>query len=756
MRDCAPCCWEGQGKVAMLAGRLHISIESLCLVVIAGIALYSGWVCLDAQSDAEVLAGTRALPIPLLSGAVHYAVGRGIGHDHKEEEGFPELAAFLSGAISVIPREAYPAADTYPETGGHYLNMHYYLIGYLGLVFRVLGISVWSFRVACLLLHVATMLLLYGIFRLMMGRALSLLFAAYLATSQVYLFMLPELRDYGKVPFLLGALLMTGIILKHARAPRRLYVIAFFLGAVIGVGYGFRQDVFICLPLALFCTLVGAKVTGERVFLTRASACIVMVLSFSLLAVPVFKGNREVGNTITAHTLFQGMMVCAEQNAQFGSISYDSGFYNYDHPIIARIRAYAKRIGEHRAVEDLTPEYGRIGMRRVRDILCARPADFIGRVVAVADSLHGVADAPIIRGSETLKPGRDPAGREPLLPMAIQRKVASFFRAFGYMITAVTLGVVAASSLGTAFFLALFLGYLSAYTSTLFEFRHYFYLAFIPYFFAGVLVTRARESFGGFRRVRKESGFTGVAKAFLKASFKGVSSVGVLILCILVPLGITRAVQKDHWAGLLDAYDKADLVKVDVEERRDGKCVQWLLKTSVPEMQGIETLRKSDVAAAYLAVKFRSGERTVNLRLLNRNSIFARPFNVSLQGGGILFFPVYDFQYDPPFTFQGIEFDIDDGAYFEGLYWFPGADKMRLWPCVYVPQERSAFEPLKKGRIDRQLSLIVAELKGGGLACGPGKPWMLMRNSSSAILFMRLLPGGCSTMRRGSKTKKRV
>ena len=121
----------------------------------------------------------------------------------------------------------------------------------------------------------------------------------------------------------------------------------------------------------------GREGHGERVFLTRASACIVMVLSFSLLAVPVFKGNREVGNTITAHTLFQGMMVCAEQNAHFGSISYDSGFYNYDHPIIARIRAYAKRIGEHRAVEDLT-RVRPYGMRRVRDILVPVPQTLSG------------------------------------------------------------------------------------------------------------------------------------------------------------------------------------------------------------------------------------------------------------------------------------------------------------------------------------------------------------------------------------------
>ena len=53
--------------------------------------------------------------------------------------------------------------------------------------------------------------------------------------------------------------LYTGILVKDSVKPRRLYGGAILLGAVIGVGYGFRQDVFVCLPLALFCILAASR-----------------------------------------------------------------------------------------------------------------------------------------------------------------------------------------------------------------------------------------------------------------------------------------------------------------------------------------------------------------------------------------------------------------------------------------------------------------------------------------------------------------
>ena len=105
------------------------------------------------------------------------------------------------------------------------------------------------------------------------------------------------------------------------------------------MGYGFRQDVFVCLPLALFCILVVSRPVCAHPWRARLLAGLALSAMFTVCAMPVFKGNRDVGGTITVHTLFQGVMRCAEDNARFYSDSYDFGYLNYDHPVTSQIRA---------------------------------------------------------------------------------------------------------------------------------------------------------------------------------------------------------------------------------------------------------------------------------------------------------------------------------------------------------------------------------------------------------------------------------
>ena len=366
--------------------------------------------------------------------------------------------------------------------------MHYYLIVYLGTVFRLFGISVESFRIACVLLHVLSMLAVYGIFRLAMGRALSVLLVAFLSTSRAYLVMLPILRDLGKAPFLLGAMLLMGLVLRRATSSRMLYLLSVLLGAVIGVGYGFRQDVFVCLPLALFCILAGWRSIGGHPWRARIGACLLLTAVFSLCAVPVFRGNREVGGTITVHTIFQGLMRCSEDNAAYYSNDYDFGFLNYDHPVIAQMRGFAKRTGDTYPLHDLTPAYGEVGKHMFREFVRAYPADLAGRVLAVADTLFGILATPFIWEA----PGAEQAIAAPNWPdglfQTLQLKAAYFLDVYGFLIALVALILLAAWNLKAALFLALFLGYFSAYPSLLFEYRHYYYLAFVPCLFAGLLL----------------------------------------------------------------------------------------------------------------------------------------------------------------------------------------------------------------------------------------------------------------------------
>lgn len=694
----------------MFSGKRHVFIEAVILLGIMFFSGWCGWKHLAAIDDAHLLRETKTLPIPVLPGAVHFALGRGVGVAHEYEEGFPELEAFLKAEISEIPREAWPDSGNFSRASGHFLYMHYYLISYLGSVFYLFGISTWSFRLACVLLHVFSMLAAYGLFRLVTGRVLSLLLTVALSMSQAYLVMLVSLRDMSKAPFILGAVWIMASLVARSISSRGMYYRAALLGLLIGLGYGFRQDVFVCLPLALFFILVGARISSDHPRRTRAVAALLMTGVFFLVAAPVFKGNREVGNTITVHTLFQGLMRCSEDNAQFYSESYDFGFLNYDHPVTAQIRGYAKRTGDIYPLHDLTPAYGEVGGRMFRDFVLNWPGDLAGRVVAVLDSLSGIFATPFIWPDidAQLSANDLPLGR-PFLEHW-QQAADNFLRDYGTVIILGALAFLAARSYKAAFFAVLFLGYFSAYPSTLYEYRHYFYLALVPLLFAGMLVTLMGR--GCILLIsRRGSGFTG--RGVLYATLRGIAFIGALVIIVAIGLYVTRVYQRARWEVSLDTYSVAGLDGIPLNRERSGDKVRLLLKQSMVEYTGQSQPADGEVAAFYLAARFHGGERTVSFTLLNNNPVFTRTCSVVLRSGGVFFFPVYDYGDDTPFLFQGIEMDYGDMPLFEGLYWFKGSDVLRFWPYVFVPENRKEFSWYKSGRLDRLFSAFLAEAKGG-------------------------------------------
>lgn len=705
--ECRVCDAPKQDK-AKGVNRYGIGAEIAILFFLAAASGILGWKYIASIDDADVLRDTRNLANPVLSGAIHFAIGRGMGIVQEEEEGFPELKAFLNSEITEIPREAWPRECSFTKGGVHYFYMTYYLIAYLGWVFRLFGISVWSFRIACLLLYVAYILVLYGIFRLVMGRLLSLPLVLFLSFSQSNLCMITQIRDFGKAPFILGALLLLCAMLKRPLAPRRLFLGAILCGGVIGLGYGFRQDVFACLPLAVVCVFFFSRPVGKRPWRTRITAVIALLVIFGIFGMPVFKGDREVGGTITIHTLFQGLMVCAESNADYESSSYDFGFLNYDHPIVAAIRSYAKRIEGVSPVYNLTPLYGEVGKRMFREVVLTWPADLAGRVVAVMDSLFGILATPFIWPEEHSAPSLDgPVLAKPYLRYQ-QIAVGHFCKMYGLPIMLIGLALLGARNRETAFLILVFLGYFSAFTSLLFEYRHYFYLSFIPLFFLGMLVTLICEESGALRLKHGKP-----IRNRLWAIFKAGVGVALCALCVLIVLSGLRIYQNWLWESLLTRYETSSCSALPLTETQTGDTIQLLLPGNLTELAGRSQPSDGEVASFYLAARFRGGDRTVSFRLINNNPVLSRTSTIVLRGEGVYFFPVYDFPHDTPFIFKGIELEYADRPLFEGLYLYTNADSQHLWPYVFVPENRQDFVYYKTGRIDRWLSGLFAETKGG-------------------------------------------
>src|SRR5438093_7660385 len=97
----------------------------------------------------------------------------------------------------------------------------------------------------------------YGLFRVGIGRPLSIIASLALAMSAIHLSRLPYLRDYAKAPFMLALFFVMARMATGSIAPRRIIGCALLFGAILGVGFGFRNDLLINIPPFLALVLLG-------------------------------------------------------------------------------------------------------------------------------------------------------------------------------------------------------------------------------------------------------------------------------------------------------------------------------------------------------------------------------------------------------------------------------------------------------------------------------------------------------------------
>ena len=122
--------------------------------------------------------------------------------------------------------------------------------------------------------------------------------------SPAMLCLLTELRDFSKAPFMLSMLVGIGWLLKYRVRSRQLFFWAVAFGLLAGVGMGFRQDVFVFLPLALVVLAVSAIRTEDAGRWLRLSALPLCLACSYLVAWPML--GRMEGAAHPGHHLVQG------------------------------------------------------------------------------------------------------------------------------------------------------------------------------------------------------------------------------------------------------------------------------------------------------------------------------------------------------------------------------------------------------------------------------------------------------------------
>src|SRR5262249_52820962 len=135
----------------------------------------------------------------------------------------------------------------------------------------------------------------YGVFRLGLSRAFALLGMVPMLTSTTNFMLAPHIRDYAKSPFLLAMILIMGLLVCGPPGPRRVLALSALAGAVVGLGVGFRTDVFVAIPPFLV-TAALLLPSGASARL-RGIAVATFTISFLLVARPVLGGYSQGSNT---------------------------------------------------------------------------------------------------------------------------------------------------------------------------------------------------------------------------------------------------------------------------------------------------------------------------------------------------------------------------------------------------------------------------------------------------------------------------
>lgn len=698
--------------------RVYHVLLSLAVIAMVGVAgAWSSWSMLRTLGGR--LNSRTAIHITILSPAIMYAAGKGMRTINPSEA----LADFMSQQRSTFDLDNIPKDYKGEPVEDSICLMHWRLMQAIGWTWRILGVSHWALHVLAAVLYTALILVLYGLFRLGMGRALSLGLAVWMSLSPALLVICPYLRDFSKAPFLLGALLLMAYLVGRRQTGRSLILWSVALGMAVGLGFGFRQDIALTVPLGLAALLVAAPLETKRRVATRAAAGAVFLAVFVAAGWTPIRGTLLDHGSSTAQAFVQGVSEDAESGLDFGHASYIHHYSYSDSWDFTVVNAYARRTGDTTPMPGLfSAGHGQAGQRLTREYWRAFPGDMVARAVSALCLLPRI---PSTLDPNRIWPSRDELN-EPVLRDGLRwhRAFARSAAVWGWPVLVMALALWYVAHPRQALFFGGSLLFLGASPSLLYEYRHFFHLAFVPYWAAGVCVSQA---VGLTRRAWREPGFgwTALKRVGL---FCGLA-MGTAAMAIGVQTA-ARAWQDRGQTRLcaqyastpVEAWPYTAILRVPLATETDGVLIQP--SAPLPGLANTDALPPYEVAGEYLAISFRNVSGPVRMRFAYEDRVFADlSRDIVLPrvlfdeaGSGRFFFPVYQLVWPQPSPdptargcFRGIVLSQEAFSAFDGLWRVRDSQTFRLWPFIVVPENTAYFLPHKTGPFDRAVEWLHAE-----------------------------------------------
>ena len=529
-------------------------VDGLAVIAVFAVALYIG------AAYHRIFVATGA---PWAFGQTEFAaaVAQACGHGFIDipAQASPNLLPFLNVQRDTFSCDELPASLE-PLPPNLTQRLYRYLMSSVALLWKWQGAISWS-GVGSLsaLLFALTAVAAYFLFRLGVGPLVAAAAALLLAVSPNQLGMIVYLRDYAKAPFLLGLMALLGLFVSRRMTPRSFTVAAAAYGLVLGIGFGFRNDLLITvLPFVVTVWLFHPD-GPFRSLKVKAIATAVAAATFLVVAWPIIRGYEKGSNT--GHVALLGLTSSFERQLGVRGSLYEWSYIYDDGYASSLIRAYSTRM-HGKDVTYLSAEYDRAMVEYVFAIARHWPADMLVRGYA---STLKVLDLPFARGVyiHQVPHGLAEGSRSSYLYEVASRWVRQFAGG-GWLLVMLALVFLSLASLRIALWASLFVLYFAAYPAIQFQLRHFFHLEFLCVW-AGVFVVSStgmalRHATG--RLVRRE-GFMppAVATRLVRAAVFLV----LLAAMIFVPLQGLRAYQQGHVRNLVGEYLSAEREELAIE-----------------------------------------------------------------------------------------------------------------------------------------------------------------------------------------------
>ncbi len=589
----------------------------------------------DWFGPSAMLAAGRGFVVPALSA--------------REWVDSPETLAFrefLATKRNKLAPTDIPAKLSIAQTGAFH-HIHCYLFYSVAAVWRMFGISYTALAPLLGLMTGLSVVAAYALFRLCMGRIVASICAVLFFAIPSHLAFIPNIRDYGKAPFILAALALMGYLVTQPVERKRVLLLCALLGLDIGIGLGFRFDLILMLLMAALVILGGLSCGMRKRVRLRLGALAIMLLCFAIPAWPVLRSIADEQDVEALH-IMEGLAPDFGNYLGVGGVPYRMlDIYNdalaYDTAI-----DYAYRI---RGIDHNIPYCNMECTQATRGYLVSYlrhfPADVVIR--ALAGTLRicqygiiqlGLYARPLPQGyTESVLPW--------LLPLLLH------VRAMGPWYVGAMLLLVASRHLRFGLIALFFVLYLGAYSSLQFDPRHTFHLAFLPVMGLGVVVEQgvllARAiTKSGARTVLKEGWHH---RDWINPLSRTATFVGVAACLTLMPLFATRWYQGRHVGELYRQYRQAERAPLSITQQKSVSPGTSLNLYQPPDLFASAEADNRCLHSAYLVAELTGNSPQVSALPYYRTETdfnnYGTPFQpVDLTGTSDaaplhLFFPVF-------------------------------------------------------------------------------------------------------------------